>query len=194
MPLKSAFTTHIYHVHLGKTLIPDLLDDSYRIQAADNEGLKWSKKNYFAGYTSYGSLSQVHQLSSTFGNLQKKIDRHVLNFAKKLKMDLSKNRMWMDTCWINIMGKGSFHTGHIHPLSFISGTYYVSVPKGASTIKFEDPRANLFMTSPPRPGLNLEISPKAGDLVLFESWLRHEVPANSSSDDRVSVSFNYNWE
>ena len=34
---------------------------------------------------------------------------------------------------------------------------------------------------------------RTGRLVLFESWLRHEVPANRDARERVSISFNYNW-
>jgi uncharacterized protein (TIGR02466 family) len=34
---------------------------------------------------------------------------------------------------------------------------------------------------------------EAGKVVLFESWLRHEVPANPIAGERISVSFNYNW-
>jgi uncharacterized protein (TIGR02466 family) len=30
-------------------------------------------------------------------------------------------------------------------------------------------------------------------VVLFESWLRHEVAANQAEEDRVSISFNYHW-
>jgi len=33
----------------------------------------------------------------------------------------------------------------------------------------------------------------AGQVVLFESWLRHEVPSHPTAAERVSVSFNYNW-
>ena len=33
----------------------------------------------------------------------------------------------------------------------------------------------------------------AGQLILFESWLRHEVRPSTVEDDRVSISFNYNW-
>jgi len=33
----------------------------------------------------------------------------------------------------------------------------------------------------------------AGNVVLFESWLRHEVPANQSNEERISISFNYAW-
>jgi len=34
---------------------------------------------------------------------------------------------------------------------------------------------------------------QAGDVVLFESWLRHEVPPNPIAAERISISFNYNW-
>ena len=37
------------------------------------------------------------------------------------------------------------------------------------------------------------IAPEVGDVLLWESWLRHEVPMNMSEDDRISVSFNYSW-
>jgi uncharacterized protein (TIGR02466 family) len=33
----------------------------------------------------------------------------------------------------------------------------------------------------------------AGHVVLFESWLRHEVAQNPVTAERVSVSFNYDW-
>jgi uncharacterized protein (TIGR02466 family) len=34
---------------------------------------------------------------------------------------------------------------------------------------------------------------RAGQVVLFESWLRHEVMANPVATERVSISFNFNW-
>jgi len=34
---------------------------------------------------------------------------------------------------------------------------------------------------------------KAGNVLLFESWLRHEVPANPLQSERISISFNYAW-
>ena len=37
------------------------------------------------------------------------------------------------------------------------------------------------------------IQPEVGEVLLWESWLRHEVPMNMSEDDRISVSFNYSW-
>jgi uncharacterized protein (TIGR02466 family) len=37
------------------------------------------------------------------------------------------------------------------------------------------------------------LDPAPATVILFESWLRHEVPPNQASEDRISVSFNYAW-
>ena len=33
--------------------------------------------------------------------------------------------------------------------------------------------------------------PEAGSMLMWESWLRHEVPMNRAEGERISVSFNY---
>jgi uncharacterized protein (TIGR02466 family) len=92
------------------------------------------------------------------------------------------------------------HGLHLHPLSTLSGTYYVQVPKGSPGLKFEDPRLDRFMAAPPRKAnAQLQHRPwvvmpaRPGELLLFESWLRHEVPPNPSPAERISISFNYHW-
>ena len=37
------------------------------------------------------------------------------------------------------------------------------------------------------------VKPAVGEVLLWESWLRHEVPMNMAEADRISVSFNYEW-
>jgi uncharacterized protein (TIGR02466 family) len=89
------------------------------------------------------------------------------------------------------------HSGHIHPHSVVSGTYYVTIPKGASALKLEDPRLGLMMAAPARrtpDGANPQfvyVAPAPGTVLLWESWLRHEVPINRAKSKRISVSFNY---
>lgn len=167
----------------------------------DVAGQVWSASNYRHGFTSYASVNKLHHFSTTFARLEKKIDIHVKKFSRELGFDLQGGKLRMDTCWVNIMPPNAIHTAHVHPLSVISGTFYVSVPKGSSVIKFEDPRLGLFMNRPPlketakeklRPFR--ELNPAEGSVVLFESWLRHEVPMNTTARPRISVSFNYGWE
>jgi hypothetical protein len=38
----------------------------------------------------------------------------------------------MTDCWVNIMPPSAAHSLHLHPLSFMSGTYYVATPRRAA--------------------------------------------------------------
>jgi len=145
----------------------------------------------------------VHRLqtvSPTFHLLQRRLQRHIAAFAKAAQWELGDRNLQMTDCWVNIMPRQVVHGLHLHPASTLSGTYYVRVPKGAPGIKFEDPRLDRFMAAPPRrvdaasdtkPWVTMPAS--AGRVVIFESWLRHEVVANPVDAERISVSFNYNW-
>ena len=191
--------TQVYQARL-KTDLVDLKQEIFQIQKVDVAGQKWSRLNYKNGYTSYGSLDKLNRLSSSFLFLETKINSHVFKFAKSLDYPLNKNNLKLNTMWVNIMPSGAFHTSHIHPQSVFSGTYYIDTPDGASALKFEDPRLSQFMNSP-QPRLKarksnlrfFSLQPKAGDVVLFESWLKHEVPQNQSKRPRISISFNYGW-
>jgi uncharacterized protein (TIGR02466 family) len=166
----------------------------------DAAGRRWSLKNYPGGYTSYGSAHRLQTVSPTFESLRRKLERHIAAFAAAVEWDLKGRELEMTDCWVNIMPRRTVHGLHLHPLSTVSGTYYVQVPSGCPGIKFEDPRLDRLMAAPPRkPGARprnrvwISVPAEAGHLVLFESWLRHEVAANPIGAERVSISFNYNW-
>lgn len=197
--MHSLFVTQVYQSKI-KLDLPSLTEEAFQIEKADDEGQAWSKANYHGSYTSYSSWDRLYTLSSSIENLQKKIDVHVLNYSKKLDYDIKKNSLRINSMWLNIMYPGAQHTAHIHPHSVISGTYYVQTPPGSSCIKFEDPRLSCFMNTPQvktsAKKTNqrfVSLTPKAGDIVLFESWLKHEVPRQTGTKPRISISFNYGW-
>lgn len=198
------FPTLIYRERLQRsslrTFNAELLDACYRIRERDTAGQRWSEPNYPLGYTSYGSLDRLHQFASPFEELRQRLEPHVKRYARSLQWNLRGGRLQMTDCWLNIMPRGCAHSFHIHPQAVISGTYYVRTPRGCSGLKFEDPRLANLMAAPPRrstarPALRAHITypAAAGHLILFESWLRHEVPANPVDEERVSISFNYHW-
>lgn len=204
--IKSLFPSFVYYAPLRSNpqgipqMNKEIKQEALKFAEIDEEGKLWCKKNYKGGYTSYGSISQLHQISTTFELLEKEINKHVRKFVKHLEMDIDPKELKMSSCWINIMPTDVIHTMHIHPLSVISGTYYVQAPKGCSAIKFEDPRLECFMASPPRKHdakihnqRYHSIAPQEGHVVLFESWMRHEVPKNDAHKERISISFNYDW-
>jgi uncharacterized protein (TIGR02466 family) len=198
------FPTHVYTSTLQRSgswdLNRQLLKEGRQLKDDDAAGRRWSAKNYRGGYTSYGSSHKLHQLSPTFQDLERKLKRHVMAFAAAVEWDLTGRELAMTDCWLNIMSRNAVHGLHLHPLSTLSGTYYVHVPAGSPGIKFEDPRLDRYMAAPPR---SVRAGPKnrlwvtlpavAGQVVLFESWLRHEVASHPTAAERVSVSFNYNW-
>lgn len=198
------FVTQVYREELAlgpsSSLIAELAATAQEIAAEDRAGQAWSKKNDYPGYTSYVSLADLPQRHPAFSDLVAVLDRHVARFARALELDLAGKHLGIDSLWINILDRGGHHGAHIHPHSVVSGTIYLDVPKDASAIKFEDPRLPMMMAAPLRKPDAREknrtfasIAPEAGTLLLWESWLRHEVPVNHAKTERVSVSFNYAW-
>ena len=204
MALHRLFPTRIYEEPLKvsgqASLMERLLQECYQLRDVDAAGRAWSKRHYPGGYTSYGSLDELFRTSSNFENLKRGLDRHVARFAKELEYDLRGKTLEMSTLWVNIVPKHTYHGLHLHPLATISGTFYLQVPPKSGAIQFEDPRLASFMAAPPRKASSraenqpfFRIQPKPGQVVLFESWLRHEVLQNQDTEDRVSISFNYHW-
>lgn len=146
-------------------------------------------------------MDQLHRFSTTFMELNRHLDRHVRSYAGALDWDLGGRRLVMTDCWVNIMPYGTTHSLHLHPNAVVSGTYYVATPKGCAGLKFEDPRLANFMAAPPRkdgsrPANQVFVTypAESGHVILFESWLRHEVATNPVKAERISLSFNYHWE
>lgn len=201
---RTLFPTYVYSRPLQASgagvLNRQMLKESSQLREDDVAGRRWSAKNYPGGYTSYGSVNRLQRISPTFATLEQRLRRHVKAFVAAAQWDLADKKLEMTDCWLNVMGCQVVHGLHLHPLSTLSGTYYVRVPRGSPGIKFEDPRLDRFMAAPPRTAdVRSENMPwvtlpaVAGDVVLFESWLRHEVSPNVAAAERVSVSFNYNW-
>jgi len=194
------FATQIYRAQLARAaaLNRDLKKVCLATARDDVAGQRWAKKHRYRGYTSYASLDDLPLRAPEFAQLQKQIDGHVRRFARALDFALAGRRLKLDSLWINVMDDGGVHGGHIHPHAAVSGTYYVALPKGASAIRFEDPRLPLMMAAPVRKQTArahnkpfVTVEPKPGMLLLWESWLRHDVPLNDARGQRVSVSFNY---
>ena len=202
MSLRPLFVTQVYEATLagspGFTTFNAGLADACRMLAAEDQaGRAWCRAHGYRGYTSYGSLTDLPQRLPEFAALKRLLDRHAQTYAKALNFDLAR-RPRLDNLWVNILRPGGGHTGHIHPHAFLSGTVYVDVPAGASALKLEDPRLPMMMA---RPGVHPQapeseqpfvyLTPLPGTVLMWESWLRHEVPANPARSDRISISFNY---
>ncbi|MBU2888909.1 TIGR02466 family protein [Celeribacter halophilus] len=202
--IESLFVTRLYKAKLGE-FSPEvdqdeLFDSCYAIAEDDEAGQKWCEDKGYPGYTSYASLTDLPWRFPIFKDIVESLDQHVAKFAEDLQFDLGGRKLVLEDLWINILPEGGYHSAHIHPHSVISGTTYVAMPDGASSLRLEDPRHAMMMAAPARikdarreMQNFIYVAPEAGDILLWESWLRHEVMMNQSEFDRVSVSFNYKW-
>jgi uncharacterized protein (TIGR02466 family) len=203
---RSLFATPLYEASLAQArgferLNADLRDACLMLAEEDAAGRAWCKRQGYGGYTSYASLDDLPVRDPAFGALKTRLDKHAAAFAADLAFDLGpRGRLKLDSLWVNVLKPGAGHSGHIHPHSVISGTVYVALPQGAAGLRLEDPRLAMQMAAPPRRPDAPEalksfvtIAPHPGTVLMWESWLRHEVPATGGKGPRISVSFNYGW-
>ena len=199
--MRTLFASLLYQEPLGDAdLLEELEASCLQLAEDDVAGRRWCKANGYRGYTSYASLNDLPVRDPAFADLKRLLDRHVARFADACHFDLGGKKLKLDSLWVNVLdGKGG-HGAHLHPHSVVSGTLYLALPPGSRGLKLEDPRLAMMMAAPTRRDdapealqTFVEIAPEPGTVLLWESWMRHEVPPGAGTAKRISISFNYRW-
>ena len=114
------------------------------------------------------------------------------------RMDLANE------CWFHITRRGGYFSMHNHAMASWSGVYCVDpgeddgTTKGSGELTFLHPNAMATMFidraisnfRPPYAYGPRQLQLEAGQLVLFPSWLLHEVKPFIGSGTRITVAFN----
>ena len=195
---RTLFVTRLYEEDLADPpLLADLAHSIRSLAEDDAAGRRWSREKGYRGYTSYASLDDLPRRDPAFADLQRILVSHAAKFAGSLAFDLGRKPK-LDSLWVNLLKSGGHHSAHIHPHSILSGTLYVEAPEGSGPIRFEDPRLAMMMAAPMRRedapeelATFVEVTPRPGLLLMWESWLRHEVLPGTAKPDRLSISFNF---
>jgi len=191
MPIRDLFATRLYDAEIDEPALLDELAHAIRSLATDDLAVRaWSREHRYSGYTSYASLNDLPTRDPSIAALVRHLNRHATSFVRESGLDLARKPR-LDSLWVNLLTAGGQHSGHIHPNSLISGTFYVEAPAGSGAIRFEDPRLPLMMAAGPRDDAFVSVAPRPGLLLLWESWLRHEVLPGSGRGERLSISFNF---
>ncbi|WP_332879400.1 TIGR02466 family protein [Massilia sp. S19_KUP03_FR1] len=112
---------------------------------------------------------------------------------------------WRMNAWVNINSSGASNAVHGHAGAFWSAIYYVddggAGPACGGELFFYDPRGLLPAMHDPllrfriegcvTAGYTEKITPEAGMLLVFPSWLLHSVDPFFGTRPRVSVAFNF---
>jgi len=105
------------------------------------------------------------------------------------------NKLFMEN-WVIVNGYKNSNHIHSHPNNWLSGVYYLSVPKNSGELRFIDMISSrvhegyYYLPSNLESEMSGVITPENNKLVVFPSWLPHTVEENQSKEDRISISFN----
>jgi len=102
--------------------------------------------------------------------------------------------------WMNYMLRDGAHESHVHGDSHYSGTLYINNPEGVGNVRFHNPVRQYWEFCDP-PKLQsaygnrescgyVEFKPVPGRVIMWNSWLRHEIMPHHSDEPRLSISFN----
>ncbi|MBL6600086.1 MAG: 2OG-Fe(II) oxygenase family protein [Alphaproteobacteria bacterium] len=101
--------------------------------------------------------------------------------------------------WANVSRTGAYNKRHTHPGCQVSAVYYVEAGSPptedapeSGTFEFIDPRPHAEMSALPGEAIGrpMTIQPLNGRMILFPSWLYHQVNPYLGEAERISISFN----
>lgn len=195
------FPTPIFFKDLknGKEINEKLIPLLYDWKKRDEKGIVRSNKN---GWHSGVDMHQRQEYRFFVKELFKFVDE-----VFRLEEYHPKSYPVCDNMWANINNKYSYNRSHTHPGCLMSGVYYVKTPKNCGRLYFSDPKSMALQIPPvientkerQKNGLlshqwrEVNYDPLEGRVILFPSYLSHEVEQNLNEDgeDRISLSFNF---
>jgi uncharacterized protein (TIGR02466 family) len=195
------FATSCVSTYLETIDNPGIIGAIEHIQRLD----PGNQRSNIGGYQSHG----IHL--PNYDNLITKdlFENHIIPAAKKIKIAWQiPNEMNCASYWYNINPKYCSNREHSHHESFLSGVYYVKVPKNSGNLMFlrsqlevdrmhfisETLFANNTDVSTPQLFTEYRMVPQEGLLLLFPGHLSHYVEQNNTEeidDRRISISFNF---
>src|SRR5262249_19227743 len=97
--------------------------------------------------------------------------------------------------WATILDTEGYQDSHLHAGAWLSGVYYVELPRTlgpteearAGGIEFGRPPSKS--QTPRRPPLVQAVQPRAGSLVLFPSYFFHRTIPFPTGGQRISIAF-----
>ena len=174
-----------------ETLNKELSEYIYDLKKNDAEGIQRSNVN------GWHSKNFKIEKNNTPYNFVKAIHGHVKEvIVEGFGWKYVPEKVGMSEIWAIINKKGTFNKSHNHPGSYLSAAYYVKAPKNCGNINFYDPNEIKKFNSPAIENLTelstsgFSIKPEEGNLLIFPSYLYHDVGKNLSDDDRIVISFN----
>jgi uncharacterized protein (TIGR02466 family) len=161
----------IEEIKLVKSQNPDGIDKS-------NIGCwRWNNPCSDIGWLMYEIMKMLDQAMNLYNDED-------MTFAQRKQLDLVNIDYWA-----NINQPGSRNSMHSHKPAQFSACYYLQA-EGTGGIRFVNPANIMAECNPGAPFTrDYRVLPKDGDLLLWPSWIPHEVETNFSDTERINLAF-----
>ena len=151
--------------------------------------------------------SNVGGFQSDFLNLKDKEIQPLITHLQDETHKFSKAAFNIDkqysigSMWLNINRNKDYNLVHTHPHCDFSGVYYITTPKDCGYLVFDNPykdgmESHWLNVERPVSEYNIinsytiKVIPIQYKCYIFPSYFKHSVEPNTSTKDRISISFN----
>ena len=192
---------HYFPVTIGKRVLD--APDVQKINLSFNEWYKLNEQKFEDNpqeivLNTFNTIDNVLDLKE-FEILKEKILEYSNLFLINQRTFLKDGyELAIEASWINVFRPNFLESAHHHYGSLLSGVYYIEGSEKSGSFKFEDPNALKVlwyysfskMVNFDQLKKDTCIDPHEGLLILFPSWLTHNVTKNLTNSRRISVAFN----
>lgn len=145
-------------------------------------------------YTTYGAEERLYEYPE-FAEITDWMRGCFAAYAARMNYATSPQGIRLTQCWINVYRKGFAHELHTHPNNILSGVYYVKAPPGCAEIRFHAPHAFSMIRPEKRVeteinALSHAVQPREGEMIVFNSAVKHNVAPNAIEEERIIISAN----
>jgi uncharacterized protein (TIGR02466 family) len=178
------FSSFVYSMDLNVDN-ESLLTDIYAIQ----KNTKSENKSNVGGWQSPSIINGSVLETQNLTNLKNKVEE-AMNAVKNLE----NLRDFDYSCyyWINVNKTNDYNVFHNHSNLPMASVYYPYVPDDCeSRLVFLRTDAGAYHAELPEMQRNFSVSCKTGKLIIFSSYLFHNVTTNNSDKNRVSIAYNF---
>ena len=187
------FPDPIFHYKLEnyKQINKELLNYILELQKKDKKGNNRSNRG---GWHSPNFDLVNPGPPINFINSFKDFLKHIIE--DEIGWEYIPNKQRVVAMWAIINKKNSYNVKHNHQNCYLSSAYYIKKPENSGDITFYDPKESKTYRFPEvekhtnYSAESVTIKPEEGDLLIFPSYLYHDVGVNLSDEERVVVSFN----
>ena len=187
------FPDPIFHYKLEnyKQINKELLNYIFELQKKDKKGnIRSNRGGWHSPNFDLVNPGPPINFINNFKNFLKQI------MENEFGWEYIPNKQRIVAMWAIINKKNSYNVLHNHQNCYLSSAYYIKKPKNSGHLTFFDPKEAKTYRFPevekhtPYSAESVTIEAEEGDLLIFPSYLYHDVGVNLSDEERIVVSFN----